>query len=82
MQDTRPEQQQRHARLLRKLTPGQRARALKAVDGGVRRMAMIRLRLRHPAASQRELVIRHVAAVHGVATARKLYGSVPPDLAR
>ncbi len=80
MQDTSPEQQHRHARLLRDLTPAQRARALRAVDGGVRRMAMIRLRRRFPAASQRELVIRHVASLHGVEVARRVYGLVPADL--
>jgi hypothetical protein len=79
-QDTSPEQLERHAALLRAMTPGQRANALRAVDRGVRRMAMISLRHRFPDASERELVIRHVAAVHGVEVARRVYGQLPADL--
>ena len=78
--DTSPAQLQRHAELLRAMTPAQRAQALKAVDGGVRRMVMIRLRRRFPHATERELVIRHLAAVHGREVARRVYGALPTDL--
>lgn len=80
LSDTSPEQLERHAELLRAMTPTQRAAAFRAVDRGVRRMVMIRLRQRHPDATERELVIRHVAAVHGVSVARRVYGSLPQDL--
>jgi hypothetical protein len=63
------------------MTPEQRIEALRAVDRGVRRLVMARLRSQFPDATKQELVIRHVAQVHGVATARKLYGTAaPPDL--
>jgi hypothetical protein len=78
--DTTPEQLERHAALLRGMTPSQRANAFRAVDRGVRRMAMIGLRRRFPEATDRELVMRHVAAVHGVEVARRVYGQVPADL--
>ena len=81
-EDTSPGQLLHHAALLRAMSPSQRAKALKAVDGGVRRMAMIRLRKRFPEASARELVIRHVAAVHGVEVALRVYGALPADLLR
>jgi hypothetical protein len=78
--DTSPEQALRHAALVSAMTPAQRAAALRAVDRGVRRMVLIRLRRRYPDASERELIIRHVAAVHGVTTARRVYGWVPDDV--
>ena len=79
-QDTSPEQLLRHAEFLRAMSPVQRARALRAVDGGVRRMVMIRLRRRFPDSSERELIIRQVAAVHGRAVARRVYGTLPANL--
>ena len=78
--DTSPAQLERHAELLRAMSPAQRAAAFHAVNRGVRRMVMIRLRQRYPKAPERELVIRHVAAVHGVAVARRVYGALPEDL--
>jgi hypothetical protein len=80
LSDTSPEQLERHAELLRAMSPAQRAAAFRAVNRGVRRMVMIRLRQRYPEASERELVIRHVAAVHGVEVARRVYGALPGDL--
>lgn len=44
-------------------------------------MVLIRLRRRFPEASQRELILRHVAAVHGNAVARRVFGLLPADLA-
>ncbi len=81
MGDTSPVQALRHARLVATMTPEQRIEALRAVDRGVRRLVMARLRSRFPDATEQELVIRHVAQVHGVAIAKKLYGAAaPPDL--
>lgn len=62
------------------MTPEQRIEALRAVDRGVRRLVMARLRARYPDASDQELVIRHVAQVHGVEVARRVYKTLPPDL--
>jgi hypothetical protein len=78
--DTTPEQWARHAALIRAMTSEQRTVALRAVDRGVRRLVLARLRQRHPQATERELVIRHVAQVHGVETARRVYGELPPGL--
>ena len=77
--DTSPEQLARHAALIRAMTPKQRADALRAVDRGVRRLAMAGLRARHPGASDRELVIRHFAAVHGPELAARVYGWSPGE---
>jgi hypothetical protein len=78
--DTSPEQLQKHADLIRAMSSEQRARALRAVDRGVRRLVLARLRQRHPQAGERELIMRHVAQIHGVECARRLYGELPPDL--
>ncbi|MEN9798513.1 MAG: hypothetical protein RL653_2209 [Pseudomonadota bacterium] len=81
MRDTSPEQALKHAELVAQMTEEQRGAALRAVDRGVQRLVMARLRAQYPDASERELVIRHVAQVHGVETARRVYKSeVPPDL--
>lgn len=79
MGDTAPSQALRHAALIAKMTPQQRIDALRAVDRGVRRLVMARLRARYPDASEQELVIRHVVQVHGVQVARRVYGSIPAD---
>ena len=82
MSDTSPEQALKHAELVARMTPEQRGAALRAMDRGVRRLVMARLRARYPGASERELVIRHVAQVHGVETAKRVYKSdIPADLA-
>jgi hypothetical protein len=82
MRDTSPEQSLRHAELVARMTTEQRGAALRALDRGVRRLVMARLRARYPDASDRELVIRHVAQVHGVEVAMRVYKSdVPADLA-
>lgn len=82
MNDTSPEQALKHAELVSQMTPEQRGAALRAMDRGVRRLVMARLRARYPDASERELVIRHVAQVHGVDVALRVYKSdVPADLA-
>jgi hypothetical protein len=78
--DTTPEQLARHAELIRAMGSEQRAGALRAIDRGVRRLVTARIRQRHPNASEREIVIRHVAQVYGVAMARRLYGALPADL--
>jgi len=78
--DTRPEQLARHAALVRSMSPEQRAAALRALDRGLRRMVLARLRRRHPGADERELVVRHVAQVHGVDAARRAYGRLPAGL--
>jgi hypothetical protein len=77
--DTSPEQLARHAALLRAMGPEERARALRAVDRGVRRLVLARLRARYPGESDRELVVRHVAQVFGRAVARRLYGRLPGE---
>ncbi len=73
-------QAQKHASLIANMTPEQRIEALRAVDRGVRRLVMARLRARYPDASEQELVIRHVAQVHGVEVARRVYKTLPADL--
>jgi hypothetical protein len=78
--DTTPEQLARHAAIIRAMTSQQRAQALQAIDRGVRRLVIARIMRRHPNASEREIVIRHVAQIHGVAVARHLYGVLPSDL--
>ncbi len=78
--DTTPVQSERHAALLRAMTSEQRALALRSVDRGVRRLALARLRNLHPDESEQQLVIRHVAHVHGLDTARRLYGALLPGL--
>lgn len=80
MVDTSPEQLLRHAELISRMTQSQRLDALRAVDRGVRRLVMARLRNQFPDATERELIIRHVTQVHGAATARRVYGEVPDDL--
>lgn len=80
MGDTSPSQALEHARLLAAMTPSQRIDALRSVDRGVRRLALARLRNLHPSATERELIIRHVAQVHGAAVARRLYPDAPGDL--
>lgn len=80
MGDTSPAQAQKHASLIANMTPEQRIEALRAVDRGVRRLVMARLRGRYPDASEQELVIRHVAQVHGVEVARRVYKTLPADL--
>ena len=80
MRDTTPAQALAHARLIAAMTPAQRIEALRAVDRGVRRLVFARLRNRYPDASDRELVIRHVAQVHGAEVARRLYPDAPADL--
>ena len=82
MSDTSAEQALKHAELVARMTLEQRGAALRAMDRGVRRLVMARLRAQYPDASERELVIRHVAQVHGVEVARCVYKSdVPADLA-
>ncbi|MCA2978917.1 MAG: hypothetical protein INH41_04510 [Myxococcaceae bacterium] len=81
MRDTPPRQALKHAQLLAQLTPEQRIDALRAVDRGVRRLVLARLRHQFRDASEQELVIRHVAQVHGVEVARRVYKqAVPADL--
>lgn len=81
MGDTVPRQALKHAALVARMTPGQRVEALRAVDRGVRRLVMARLRAEHPEATEQELVIRHVAQVHGLEVARRVYKqAVPADL--
>ncbi len=80
MGDTSPAQAQRHASLIAAMTPEQRIEALRAVDRGVRRLVMARLRSQYPNATEQELVIRHVAQVHGVEVARRVYKTLPADL--
>lgn len=78
--DTSPEQLERHAAIIRAMSSEQRAAAFRSLDRGVRRLAMAGLRHRHPEASERELIVRLCAQVHGVETARRVYGGVPEDL--
>ncbi len=73
-------QLERHAAIIRAMTSEQRAAALRSLDRGVRRLAMAGLRHRHPGASERELLIRLCAQLHGVETARRVYGALPEDL--
>jgi hypothetical protein len=82
IRDTSPEQSLKHAELVARMTEEQRGAALRAVDRGARRLVMARLRAQYPDASDRELLIRHVAKVHGVEVARRVYKSdVPAELA-
>jgi len=78
--DTTPEQAEAHSAVIRRMTTAQRADALRSVDRGVRRLVFARLRQRHPADSEQSLVVRHVAQVHGVEVARRVYGWLPPGL--
>jgi len=80
MGDTAPAQALKHAELVAGMTPEQRLEALRAVDRGIRRLVMARLRAAHPGASERELVARYVAQVHGAEVARRLYGALPADV--
>ena len=80
LRDTRPLQQERHAEILRAMIPAQRAQALRAVDRGVRRMALTRLRQRHRHETEQQLVIRLVAQIHGAEVARRVYRNVPDHL--
>lgn len=78
--DTSPEQLVRHAELVRAMTPEQRGQALRAVDRGLRRIVLARLRARHPGETDRELIARHVAQLYGPDAARNLYGRLPGDI--
>ncbi len=79
MGDTVPVQALKHAELVARMTPEQRLEALRAVDRGVRRLVLARLRAEHPGANERELIARHVAQVHGAEVARRVYGALPAD---
>lgn len=79
MSDTTASQALRHAALIAAMSPDQRIDALRAVDRGVRRLALAQLRSRYPSASEQELVIRAFVRVHGVKLARTIYGQVPED---
>jgi len=60
-------------------SPEQRAGALRAVDRGVRRLALAGLRARHPGASDAELIVRLFASVHGRELALRVYGWFPEE---
>lgn len=78
-QDTSPEAQARYHEHLRRLTPVERFRAALALTAGVRNLAMIGLRQRHPHASPEELRTRLAVRLYGREVAARLYGEVPED---
>jgi hypothetical protein len=77
---TSPEQSARHAAVIRAMTEKQRADALRAVDRGVRRLAMAGLRARLPEASVRELVVRIFSRVHGRELTTRVHGWCPEEM--
>jgi hypothetical protein len=79
MDDTSPEQQEEYFERLRRLTPEERLNIVSRLNRGVRRMAMMGLKLRHPEASEEELRLRLVVRIYGRKLAQRLFADIPAD---
>jgi hypothetical protein len=79
MRDTSPAQLEEYFARLRALTPEQRLQIVARLNRGVRRMAMMGLKLRHPGASDAELRVRLTVRLHGREFAQRVFTSVPAD---
>jgi hypothetical protein len=78
-QDTSPAQQEAYYQRLRKLTPVERLQIVSRLNRGVRRLAMIGLRMQHPGASEEEVRVRLVVRLYGREFAERHCDNVPAD---
>jgi hypothetical protein len=78
-QDTSPEMKEQYFAHLRAMTPGERARTCAALSSGVRKLALIGLRRRHPLADDHELKVRLAVRLYGREHALRMFKDVPAD---
>jgi hypothetical protein len=79
MNDTSPEQQEEYFERLRRLTPEERLNIVSRLNRGVRRMAMLGLKMRHPEASAEELRVRLAVRIYGREIAQRMFADIPAD---
>lgn len=79
MDDTSPEQQEEYFERLRRLTPEERVNIVSRLNRGVRRMAMMGLKLRHPEALEEELRARLAVRIYGREIAQRMFADIPAD---
>jgi hypothetical protein len=79
IEDTSPAALDRYHELLRAQAPYQRLAQAMAFSRTVRELAVAGIRLRHPAASERELRVRLVVRLYGPSAGRRLFGQIPAD---
>ena len=78
-QDTSSAQQEAYYQRLRKLTPVERLQIVSRLNRGVRRLAMIGLRMQHPGASEAEVRVRLVVRLYGRKFAERHCDNLPAD---
>jgi hypothetical protein len=79
-QDTAKGQVTRYHALLRAQEPWERLRTAAALTAGIRSLAEAGLRVRHPSASEQELLIRFAVRLYGRAAAERIFKDrVPAD---
>ena len=81
-QDTSAETEARQIQRWRDMSPTQKAALVSALSRNARDLALAGIRLRHPAASERECFLRLAALTLGVELARRVYPELAdlPDL--
>jgi hypothetical protein len=79
MRDTSPLQQEQYFARLRRLTPEERLNIVSRLNRGVRRMAMMGLKTRHPEASEEELRARLAVRIYGREIAQRMFADIPAD---
>ncbi|MFT3764512.1 MAG: hypothetical protein QM820_03190 [Minicystis sp.] len=79
LRDTSPAADARYHQLLRAMPPERRLAAAMSLSQTVRELALAGLRERHPAADERELVVRLTVRLYGRAAGIRLFGAVPDD---
>jgi len=76
--DTAPSIEARQVERWREMTPEQKLMAAASASAAVRELAMAGLRLRHPAANEREIFLRYAMLTLGVQNAVMVYPDARP----
>ena len=79
MLDTSEEKRARYHELLRAQPPYDRLAQAMRLSRSVRELALAGIAMRHPGASEREMLVRLAVRLYGRALAQRVFGRLPSD---